>query len=182
MSTKEKIVLHCCCAPCSCSIIEQLTHKNIEPLLFFYNPNIHPQEEYFLRKNEIVRYAKKQNLHVVDVDYDPDVWHDAIRGREADREGGERCSKCFFLRLRKTAEYASMNEIPLISSTLSISRRKNFDQVTSAGKAAASCFPNVTYWDYNWRKKGGSQRMNEIVKEEQFYRQTYCGCCFSFRI
>jgi len=98
-----------------------------------------------------------------------------------DEERGERCSLCFEMRFVKTADYARKNGFNVITSCLGISRWKDFDQVTQAGIKAASLFPGVTYWEYNWRKKGGSQRMYKIAKEETFYQQQYCGCVYSLR-
>lgn len=174
-----RLVLHCCCAVCSCAIIEKLAQEGVEFIVFFYNPNIHPYAEYDRRKAEIVRYALKMGIRVVDADYDSERWMERMKGHEADPERGVRCSLCFEFRLRATAAYAAEHGYSVISSTLGISRRKNFDQVTEAGKRAASQFPGVTYLDYNWRKNGGSSRMDAITQQEGFYRQSYCGCRYS---
>lgn len=175
------MVLHCCCAVCSCSIIERLLQDQIEFVLFFYNPNIHPYAEYDRRKQEILKFARKMGVGIVDADYEPEIWMERMKGHEADPEMGERCSLCFEMRLKKTALYAEEHGYPVISSTLGISRRKNFDQVTAAGKRAASKVQGVTYLEYNWRKNGGVIRMDEISREENFYRQTYCGCMYSYK-
>lgn len=176
------LLLHCCCAPCSCSIIETLQHEGMDSVLFFYNPNIHPEGEYLRRKNEIVLYAKKVGVSFVDADYDPGRWLAHVKGHEKDAERGERCSMCFEFRLRATAQYAAENGFSLISSTLGISRRKNFEQVTEAGLRAASSYPGVTYLGYNWRKNGGSARMDQIIQQEGLYRQAYCGCIYSQKV
>jgi predicted adenine nucleotide alpha hydrolase (AANH) superfamily ATPase len=147
--------------------------------IYFYNPNIHPEEEYLHRKHELVQYAIKRGVSCVDADYDPDMWLDYVKGHEMDKERGDRCRLCFEFRLYKTAAYAAEHEFSLISSTLGISRRKNFDQVTDAGRRAATQFPGISYLDYNWRKNGGIPQMDLIVEHEQFYRQKYCGCIFS---
>ncbi|MEI8301370.1 MAG: epoxyqueuosine reductase QueH, partial [Chlamydiota bacterium] len=173
--------LHSCCAPCSGSVIEMLHKAGLELVIFFYNPNIHPQKEYEIRKNENIRYAEKLGITFVDADYDPDNWFTMAKGHEWDPERGARCGKCFKMRFIKTAEYAAAHGIEVITSCLGISRWKDFDQVTKAGIEAASLFPGVCYWDFNWRKDGGSARMYEISKEEQFYQQQYCGCIYSLR-
>jgi len=175
----KKMVLHCCCAPCSCAIIDLLIQKGVETTLFFYNPNIHPEKEYLRRKEELCRYGLKRGVAVVDAEYDPDQWFEYVKGYEKEPERGERCTKCFYLRLLKTAEYAAEHGYPLISTTLGISRWKDFSQVTNAGIEAVSSFPNLSYIAYNWRKKGGTEKMHKITKKENFYRQTYCGCSFS---
>jgi epoxyqueuosine reductase len=176
-----RILLHCCCAPCSGAIIEKLFSKQMYFEIFFYNPNIYPEDEYLRRKIEIATYAKKKGIPFVDAEYDPQRWLAHVKGHENDPEKGARCSLCFECRLFKTAEYAKLHGFSCFSTTLSISRQKDFDQVTKAGLWAASCFPQVTYLACNWRKNGGVQRTDEIAKREQFYRQTYCGCMYSIR-
>ena len=177
----NKILLHCCCAPCSGAIIERLSAEGACFSLFFYNPNIHPLDEYERRKAEIVRYASKLSLSIIDAEYDPGNWHVHTQGRATDHEGGMRCSICFRLRLSKTAHYAAAHGFSHIATTLGISRHKNLQQVTEAGLYAASLEPGLTFFDINWRKQGGSARADQISKAEGFYRQTYCGCIYSLR-
>ncbi len=174
-----RVLLHCCCAPCASSIIERLALEQVEFSIFFYNPNIHPETEYQLRKREILKYAASMNISCIDAEYDVHRWMAHVKGFEKEPERGARCSLCFAFRLVKTAEYASQHGFSAISTTLGISRRKDFDQVTRAGREAAALFPGIAYIDRNWRKGGGVQRMAEIMKEQQLYRQTYCGCCYS---
>jgi predicted adenine nucleotide alpha hydrolase (AANH) superfamily ATPase len=177
--SRDKILLHSCCAPCSGAVIEAIYRQGCDLTIFFYNPNIHPLKEYELRKSENIRYAEKLAIPFIDADYDVENWFEGAKGHEQDPERGERCSYCFEMRFVKTAEYAYNNGYSMITSCLGISRWKDFDQVTEAGKRAAARFPGITYWDYNWRKEGGSARMYEIAKEEEFYQQQYCGCIFS---
>jgi predicted adenine nucleotide alpha hydrolase (AANH) superfamily ATPase len=177
----NKVLLHCCCAPCSCAIIERLSAEGVCCSLFFYNPNIHPQDEYERRKAEVIRYASKLSIPFIDAEYDPDQWLIATQNRTADPEGGDRCSICFRLRLSKTARYAAAHGFSHIATTLGISRHKNLQQVTAAGLYAASLESGRTFLDINWRKQGGSARADQISKAEGFYRQTYCGCIHSLR-
>ena len=177
----EKVLLHSCCAPCSGSVIQDIHESGIALTIFFYNPNIHPRKEYDLRKDENIRFAKKAGIPFVDADYDTGNWFNLTKGHENDPERGERCSLCFEMRFVKTAEYAFKNDFKVITSCLGISRWKDFDQVTRAGERAASLFPGVSYWGYNWRKKGGAERMLKIAKQEKFYQQQYCGCVYSLR-
>src|SRR3989338_7573212 len=172
----KKVLLHSCCAPCSGSVIQDIHKQGIELTIFFYNPNIHPRQEYEIRKAENVRYAEKEGIPFVDADYDPERWYKEMEGHENDPERGERCGMCFEMRFVKTAEYAYQNGFKTITSCLGISRWKDFDQVTKAGERAAALFPGISYWAYNWRKKSGSSRMIEISKKEEFYQQQYCGC------
>ena len=177
----KKVLLHSCCAPCSGSVIETIHNAGIELAIYFYNPNIHSRKEYEIRKNENIRFAEKVGIPFIDADYDAENWFSLTKGHEMDPERGERCSMCFEMRFVKTAQYAHEHGFKVITSCLGISRWKDFDQVTRAGQKAASLFPGVTYWDWNWRKKGGSERMIEISKEENFYQQQYCGCVYSLR-
>lgn len=177
----KKVLLHSCCAPCSGPVIEALHTSGIDLTIYFYNPNIHPDKEYEIRKNENIRFAEKLGIPFVDADYDTDNWFDLVKGHENDPERGERCSMCFEMRFVKTADYAAKHGFPVITSCLGISRWKDFNQVTEAGIKAASLFSGVVYWGFNWRKNGGSSRMYEIAKEEEFYQQEYCGCIYSLR-
>lgn len=177
----DKLLLHSCCAPCSGSIMEMLAHAGIDYTIFFYNPNIHPEKEYVMRKDENVRFAQKLGIPFVDADYDKDNWLARAKGMEYEPERGRRCTMCFDMRFERTALYACENDFKVISSTLGISRWKNMTQINDCGKRAAQKYAGIDYWTYNWRKKGGSQRMVEVSKEEQFYQQEYCGCIYSLR-
>ena len=180
-ANETKLLLHSCCAPCSGEVMEALQASGIEYTIFFYNPNIHPQKEYLIRKEENIRFAKKHNIPFVDADYDTDNWFERAKGMEKEPERGIRCTMCFDMRFERTALYAAENGFSVISSSLGISRWKNMNQINDCGKRAALPYPNMIYWDYNWRKKGGSARMIEISKREQFYQQEYCGCIYSLR-
>ncbi len=180
--TKDnKVLLHVCCAPCAGSIIESILESGIDLTLFFYNPNIYPHDEYQKRKNEVIRYALKKEIPYIDAEYDSKTWNAKIKGLENEPERGKRCDKCFDIRLSKTALYASENNIHCFATTLGISRWKDLDKVNKTGNVSAEQFPALKFWDFNWRKKDGSQRASQIAKEENFYRQKYCGCEFSIR-
>lgn len=127
------VLLHTCCAPCSSAIIEAMMKNGITPVIYYCNPNIYPQEEYEIRKNECTRYAQSLGLEIVDADYDHDNWLEAIRGMEDEPERGGRCLKCFKLRLLHTAEYAMQRGIKVITTTLASSRWKSLDQINEAG-------------------------------------------------
>jgi hypothetical protein len=177
----NKLLLHSCCAPCSGEVMEALIFSGIDFTIYFYNPNIHPLKEYELRKEENIRFAEKHNIPFVDGDYDTDNWFARAKGMEHEPERGIRCTMCFDMRFERTALFAHENGFPLISSSLGISRWKNFDQINDCGIRAAGHYPGITYWTFNWRKKGGSSRMLEISKKENFYMQEYCGCAYSLR-
>ena len=180
-NNERKVLLHSCCAPCSCSVIQRMIESGIEPTIYFYNPNIYPREEYEQRKAEVIRYAKKMNIPFVDGDYDTDPWFEHVKGHEEDAEQGERCDLCFEMRLGKAAAYAVQNGFKVFTTSLGISRWKDLSQVDRAGEKTATSFPGLTYWAQNWRLGGGQEHMARISKEENFYRQRYCGCLYSFR-
>ena len=177
----NKLLLHSCCAPCSGELMEALTASGINFTIFFYNPNIHPRREYEIRKNENIRFAQKMNIPFVDADYDTSNWFARVKGMEFEPERGARCSACFDMRFERTALYAHEHDFTVIVSSLGLSRWKDMDQINNSGVKAASRYGDMVYWTYNWRKKGGSARMYEISKREEFYQQEYCGCVYSLR-
>lgn len=177
----KQVLLHTCCAPCSSAIIECMMQNGIMPLIFYCNPNIFPEEEYLIRKDECTRYAKSLGLEIVDADYNHEQWLTEIKGMENEPERGGRCLKCFKLRLLESAKYAHERGITAFTTTLASSRWKSLEQIEEAGLFAQSHYPDVTYWTQNWRKGGLSERRIEIIKEYNFYNQRYCGCEFSMR-
>jgi len=176
-----KVLLHSCCAPCSGEVIQAMIKSGINLTIFFYNPNIHPKKEYEIRKNENIKYAKKVGINFIDADYDVQNWFKRAKGLELEPERGKRCTMCFDMRFERTALYAYENGFDIITSSLGISRWKNMQQINDCGEKAASKYSGITYWTYNWRKDGGSSRMYEIAKEENFYKQEFCGCIYSLR-
>ena len=198
---ETKVLLHTCCAPCSSAIIECLLKHGVTPVIYYCNPNIYPQEEYEIRKDECTRYAQSLGLEIIDADYDHENWLDAVKGLEHEPERGGRCLRCFKLRLLRTAEYAAAHGIRLITSTLASSRWKSLDQINEAGMwaceqvaarlLATKALDSTTnpdfdellpvYWCHDWKKGGLQERRLQIIKEYDFYNQQYCGCEFSIR-
>ena len=185
---KTEVLLHTCCAPCSSAIIEAMMQNGITPVIYYCNPNIYPQEEYQIRKDECTRYAQSLGLEIIDADYDHDNWLETMKGLEDEPERGGRCLKCFKLRLLRTAEYAASRGIKVITTTLASSRWKSLDQINEAGFWACEKIKEtvpqdniVVWWDRNWRKNGLQERRLQIIKEYDFYNQLYCGCEFSMR-
>lgn len=188
-SENKKVLLHTCCAPCSSAIIEYLLANGIEPVIYYCNPNIHPYEEYLIRKDECTRYAEALGLEIVDADYDHQQWLEAVRGLENEPERGGRCMECFRFRLLMTARYARERGIDVITTTLASSRWKSLEQIDAAGqwackKASAenAGAVSVIWWGRNWRKGGLQERRSQIIKEYGFYNQLWCGCEFSRKI
>ena len=178
---ESSLLLHSCCAPCAGEIMEAVAASEIKTTVYFYNPNIHPIQEYELRKEENMRYCQKLGFNFIDADYDKDNWFKRIKGLENEPERGERCTKCFDMRFERSALYAHENNFFLFATTLGISRWKDLDQVNNSGLRAADRYSGLNFWDFNWRKAGGSPRMIEISKREEFYQQEYCGCVYSLR-
>lgn len=180
-NNQTKLLLHSCCAPCSGEVMEAILASDIDFAIYFYNPNIHPVQEYEIRKQENISFAQKHNIPFIDADYDKDNWFLRVKGLEWEPERGKRCSACFDMRFERTALYAHEHGYGVISSSLGISRWKDMNQINTSGLQAAARYPNLTYWTYNWRKNGGAERMYQIAKRESFYKQEYCGCVYSLR-
>lgn len=176
---ERKVLLHSCCAPCSSAIIECLLENQVRPTVFYYNPNIFPREEYEIRKSEAIRYVQALGLDFIDGDYNHAQWQAEIKGMEQEPERGKRCLQCFTFRLLATARYASTYGFTVFTTTLASSRWKSLDQIFTAGRMAARFYPDLTFWEQNWRKGGLSERRNQLLKEYAFYNQLYCGCEYS---
>ena len=184
---KQKILLHSCCAPCSTAVIERLASE-FDITIFYYNPNIYPEEEYIKRKNEEIRYIKhlsesdkKISISMLDCDYESEKFYESTRGYESEREGGARCAICFRLRLEKTAKKARELGFDLFGTTLTVSPHKNAELINSIGLALEK--ENlVKFLVSNFKKNNGYKRSVELSKENNIYRQNYCGCEFALNI
>ena len=176
-----QVLLRSCCAPCSSAILEWMLNHDYQPVIYYYNPNIFPAEEYEIRKKECSRYALKLGVSMIDGDYEHQQWCDMVRGMEDEAERGPRCLQCFKMRLLKTAEKAKELNISLFTTTLASSRWKDLHQINEAGCWAAQQVEGTQFWDKNWRKDGLQERRNQLLKENNFYNQQYCGCEFSLK-
>ncbi len=187
----KKVLLHACCAPCSSAIVEWMLGHGIEPVIYYFNPNIYPLEEYEIRKNESKRHAESLGITWIDDDrfrtgasqqscYEAihAAWRCAVTGLENEPERGKRCEMCFYHRLEATAKKAQELGIAFFATTLASSRWKRLEQINAAGNAAALKY-EVSFWAQNWRKEGLQERRNELLKEYGFYNQLFCGCEFS---
>ena len=178
--TTDRVLLHTCCAPCSSAIIEWMMQNGITPTLYYYNPNIYPEREYEVRKQECMRHAKALGLQQVDAEYNHADWKCGIKGLEKEPERGLRCLECFKIRLLHAARYAQENGYKVLTTTLASSRWKSLEQINEAGEWACAQ-TGVVWWGQNWRAGGLQERRNTLLKENNFYNQTYCGCEFSIR-
>ena len=189
----KEVLLHACCAPCSSAIVEWLVQHGIRPVIFYYNPNIYPREEYEIRKNESKRHAESLELTWIDGDYDHQQWQQDVCGLEGEPERGRRCELCFTLRLTVAAKKAKELGIQYFTTTLASSRWKSLEQINKAGLIAQETVRSESnlspltshfsplFWSQNWRKGGLYERRNQLLKEFNFYNQQYCGCEFSQR-
>lgn len=175
------LLLHSCCAPCSSYVIEYLSNYfNIT--IIYYNPNISPIEEYNKRKQEQIKFIKqfksKNKLDILDVDYNYDDFLNSIKGLEKEPEGGNRCSKCYLLRLEKTAIKAKELNYDYFATTLTVSPYKNSKKLNEIGYLLEQKY-DIKYLCSDFKKKNGYKRSIELAKEYNLYRQNYCGCIFS---
>lgn len=176
----EMVLLHACCAPCSGAIIETMLSEGLSPTVFYSNSNIYPVAEYERRRDECRRYCDLMSVPFVEDEYDhAGCWLSGVKGLEQEPERGGRCLKCFTLRLERAARYASEHGFKVLTTTLASSRWKNLDQVNEAGLKACEPWPGLEWWPRNWRKGGLQERRNQIIREQGFYNQNFCGCEFS---
>ena len=175
------LVLHCCCAPCSTYVLKYLAQYFIIKILF-YNPNISPKEEYEKRVAEIRRLISEMEfLHPVDLvegAYRPEDFYAMAKGLEDVPEGGERCFKCYRLRMEAAAKLAQEGGYDYFTTTLSISPLKNAGKINEIGQELAQIY-KVEHLPSDFKKKNGYKRSIELSAEYELYRQNYCGCAFS---
>lgn len=180
LNGKPRLLLHSCCAPCSTACIERLV-PYFDTTLYYYNPNIDGVEEYSKRGAEQKRLCEIYNVPLVLEDFNPANFYGEVSGLEDLPEGGERCFKCFYLRLKKTAEYAKQNGYEFFTTTLTVSPLKNAEKINEIGGIVAKEV-GVNFLPSDFKKRGGYQRSVELSKQYDLYRQNYCGCTFSKRI
>jgi len=174
------LLLHSCCAPCSSYVLEYLSdYFNIT--IFYYNPNIYPEVEYIRRaleqKTLIKSITAKNKIEFIEGGYDPERFYSIAAGLEQEKEGGERCFKCYALRLKEAAIIASENKFNYFTTTLSISPHKNANKINQIGEELYEKY-GVKYLFSDFKKKNGYKRSIELSKEYNLYRQDYCGCIF----
>ena len=174
---KPSILLHTCCAPCSTHVITELK-KDYIVTLFFYNPNVHPVEEYGKRLEEARKISKALEVSFIEGDYNTKKWFNAVKGRENNKEGGKRCEICFRVRLEETAGLAKEKGFDLFTTTLTVSPYKNAEVINQVGKGLEKEY-NVKFLSVDFKKQDGYKKSIELSKEHNLYRQHYCGCVYS---
>lgn len=179
---KPKLLLHSCCGPCSTQVIDFLKDYFIITI-YYYNPNIEPFHEYLKRKNEQIKFIQKFNensqnkLEFIDCDYDNDTYKNLVDNIEQIKEGGARCSKCFYLRLESTAKKALENNFDYFGTTLTVSPHKNSQVINKIGEDIANKL-NIKYIYGDFKKNDGYKKSIEFAREYDLYRQDYCGCLY----
>ncbi len=178
---QERLLLHSCCAPCSSYVLEYLS-EYFRITVFYYNPNIYPREEYLERLREEKRFIREKAFRfpvdIIDGDYEPERFFSLAKGLEECPERGERCHKCYRLRLEKTAEKAKEVKIPLFATTLTLSPLKDAVVINAIGKEVSDLY-GVAYLPSDFKKRDGYKRSLELSREYDLYRQNYCGCVYS---
>ena len=177
---QDKIVLHACCGICSGYPISYLKDMGYQVVVYFYNPNIYPGEEYLKRLNAERILCEFQNVKLVEAEYKPEEYYEYVKGFENEPEKGLRCDKCFELRLKKTAEFAKQIGIENFTTSIVISPHKNFDKLTIIGEKIAKD-KGMNYITIDFKKKDGFLKTNKLSRELNLYRQNYCGCKFALR-
>ena len=177
---KNKIILHACCGICSAYPVSYLQDAGYTVIVYFYNPNIYPIEEYQKRLEAEKILCKHYGCELVIADYEPNDFYNAAKGLENEPEKGARCDKCFKLRLTKTAELAKSLGIKEFTTSMVISPHKNYEKLTKIGNSIADKY-SIEYLSTNFRKQDGFLKTNQISKSLNLYRQNYCGCKFAQR-
>ena len=180
LDKNKKIVLHACCAICSGYPVSYLKDAGYRVVVYFYNPNIYPHEEYVRRLAAQKTLCKAMNVEFVEAEYVPEEFYTAALGLESEPEKGKRCDKCFELRLRKTAEFAKSLGVEEFTTSITISPHKNFTKLSQIGEQIAAEY-GLKFEAVDFKKKDGFLKTNQISRELGLYRQNYCGCEFSQR-
>lgn len=185
---KPTMLLHSCCGPCSTAVIERLVER-FDLTVFFYNPNITNEGEYEKRLETQRKFIDEYNAAVmpegcevklIEGEYDPENYLEAVRGLENELENGDRCTKCFEVRMRRTAEEAEKSRFDNFATTLSVSPHKNTQRINNIGYELEKEFAPA-FLDESFKKKDGFKRSTELSREYGLYRQNFCGCVFSER-
>jgi len=173
----QKLLLQVCCGPCVAGIFTEL-QEQYDLTVYFYNPNIHPQEEYKKRREEVVKLCEELSINFIEGEYNTEDWFAWAREYAEEREGGERCSKCFAMRLEQTAKFAKENNFDIFASTLTSGRNKPADVINPLGESLGEKY-GVEFLAEDWKKKGRQEKGLQVCKAKDIYRQHYCGCIYS---
>lgn len=178
LTDKPRLLLQSCCGPCSTYVLSYLT-QYFDITLLYYNPNIQPREEYDLRlANQRKVLAAMPEVHIMECGYDGEAYNEAVRGLEAEPEGGARCTVCFALRLEETARRAAEGKFDYFCTTLTVSPHKDAQRINAIGRALGERY-GVQWLPSDFKKREGYKESIRLSQELGLYRQDYCGCLYS---
>ena len=186
LDIKPKLLLHVCCTPCSCYPL-LLLKDYFDITIYYNNSNIYPYKEYDLRYTTLLKYVEsinkeyKLNITIIKTEYENEKFNTILEKRKDDREGNIRCFMCYSLRYKDLVEYASKNNFDYVCSVMTISRQKNEIMINKIIEGYAKKYPNTKYLYSNFKKDGGLEKAQKIIKDQQIYSQNYCGCKYSIR-
>lgn len=186
LNYKPSLLLHCCCAPCSCYPL--LVLKDYFDITIFYNnSNIYPKSEFDLRLSTLKEYVNNinneynSNIKIIVPEYNNEAFNKVLEKRKDDKEGSIRCYTCYAMRYKELCEYASANNYEYVCSVMTISRQKNEEMINKILSGYSSKYKNINYLYSNFKKEKGLEKAQQIIKETKMYSQNYCGCKFSIR-
>lgn len=177
LSNRPRLLLHSCCGPCSSAVIERLSGA-FDLTVYYYNPNIYPESEYRRRADEQARLLEALGVPMVEAEYDPAAFEAIGMGDQP--EGGARCKACYALRLEQSAGYAKEQGFDWFCSTLSVSPHKNAAWLNELGQALATQY-GLSWLPNDFKKKNGFLRSLQLSEEYGLYRQSWCGCRYSWQ-
>lgn len=175
MEEKKSVLLHICCGICALESINRLKQQGFKVFGFFYNPNIHPKEEYKKREDVVKEVAKFSEVEIIYSEYNPKEWFSVCENYSKEPEGGKRCSLCYEIRLSKTFEILEKYKFDYFTTTLTISPHKDSEKIFSIGEKIGK----EKFLKINFKKQDGFKKTIELSKNLNFYRQNYCGCVYS---
>lgn len=179
-TTKPRLLLHVCCAPCTTYPLALLT-TFFDVTLYYENSNIFPLGEYQMRLDELTSYVqnKHPNVALVVPAYENKLFMQKLALRKNDQEGGPRCRFCFYLRLDASYQYASEQGFDYFTTALTISRKKDAQAINRIGLILQKRYPHTLFLPHDFKKNKGQEKAVTMSKENELYRQTYCGCAYS---
>ena len=186
LDKKPSLLLHVCCTPCSCYPL-LLLKDYFDITVYYNNSNIYPYKEYDLRYKTLVNYINNINkehninINIIRTNYENDKFNEILEKRKDDKEGNVRCFMCYSLRYKDLVTYASENNYDYVCSVMTISRQKNEEMINAILEGYSSKYSNIKYLHSNFKKDGGLEKAQQIIKKEKFYSQNYCGCKYSLR-
>ena len=179
-NASKKILLHACCAICSAHPIDYLKSSGYEVVVYFYNPNLFPQEEYERRLEAERKLCEHFGVKLIEGEYESERYFEYVKGYESCPERGDRCKLCFEMRLMETAKLAKALGIEEFTTSIVISPHKNFGLLSEIGERIAT-ENGLKYLAVDFKKRDGFLKTNKISRDLGLYRQNYCGCKFSVR-